>query len=661
MNSQNNHVNNEVVRQEQEKHRLGLSGGMQLRTYKDDSAKKVMAITRKGVAQFEADAKLEDIKTSVDRFKVDKYFNTLSTSIAEVVNNYLQGVKQNDTGNIISTYNELCMYIKTVINWKTLSENDRNMIMAKFNELLPQINELMDVAITEKYTDRKQIEELKNNLVTRNYVPILYVNYAEAIKSKKPDYATRKELSTKLFSLLNEPMLDDALKAQIEDKIEVYDDARNKFVSAKNADRKKFYKGILEKQEKELNVYIDGIFKSIPQIPERGMYDPVSPAISEKELKQREDDIGSYIPKPKRVFEMDTFEKQEYIKPSKQPRNKEKELQKLEEFKQRKYTETYDEEFARENIDDINKRAKEEVESLKQQYDNEISQLNDNLDYEVDKLNQETLRNIDAYSETIKNLELESKDYEAVSKRIQDYKKAKVPQRISTTKDKVKLLGLTTMRDQHKTDLENIKLLKDNTTEINAYNEQISKTEKNYDVDKKYMERQHEKKKKDLYAEFEKRAELLGKNAKKELMANVKYIPEAQMELLKTKKNIGKSIKERDDIRRERNEARNPYRELDRQDRKASEEYYREQKADDRYRRTQEVRERKRELQEEKDRLLREEGEIFGEGKRRGRGIQSVLRNAIRKPFVQKNPAQDDPSVDLYPQYDFSKYDIKRK
>ena len=168
MNSQSNHENNEVLRQEKEKHRLGLSGGMQLRTYKDDSAKKVMAITRRGVAQFEADAKLEDIKESVNRFKLDRFFNSLSTSIAEVINNYLQGGTQNDSGKIISTYNELCMYIKTVIQWKTLSENDRNMITAKFNELLPQVNELMDVAITEKYTDRKQIEELKNNLVVRN-------------------------------------------------------------------------------------------------------------------------------------------------------------------------------------------------------------------------------------------------------------------------------------------------------------------------------------------------------------------------------------------------------------------------------------------------------------------------------------------------------------
>ena len=262
MNSQNNHENNEVLRQEQEKHRLGLSGGMQLRTYKYDSAKKVMAITRRGVAQFEADAKLEDIKTSVDRFKVDKYFNTLSTSIAEVVNNYLQGVKQNDTGNIISTYNELCMYIKTVINWKTLSENDRNMITAKFNELIPQINELMDVAITEKYTDRKQIEELKTNLVTRNYVPILYVNYAEAIKTKKPDYATRKELSTKLFTMLNDKGTPEDLKIQLEDNVQMYDDVRNKFVSAKNKNRKEYYKKKLDVLLLELNAYIDSVFKS---------------------------------------------------------------------------------------------------------------------------------------------------------------------------------------------------------------------------------------------------------------------------------------------------------------------------------------------------------------------------------------------------------------
>ena len=161
MNSQNKHINNEVVRQEQEKQKLGLSGGMQLKSYKDNTAKKVMAITRKGVAQFEADEKLIDIKDSVDRFKVDRYFNDLSTSIANVINNYLQGVKQNDTGDIIAKYNELSMYLKTVINWKKLSENDKNLIEAKFNELIPQVNELMDVAVTEKYTDRKQIEELK--------------------------------------------------------------------------------------------------------------------------------------------------------------------------------------------------------------------------------------------------------------------------------------------------------------------------------------------------------------------------------------------------------------------------------------------------------------------------------------------------------------------
>ena len=116
------------------------------------------------------------------RYVIIQYFNKLSTSIAQVVNNYLQGVKQNDTGSIVADYNELCMFLKNVINWKTLSETDKNTITAKFNEMIPQVNELMDVAITEKYTDVKQIEELRNNLMVRNYVPILYLNFAEDIK-----------------------------------------------------------------------------------------------------------------------------------------------------------------------------------------------------------------------------------------------------------------------------------------------------------------------------------------------------------------------------------------------------------------------------------------------------------------------------------------------
>jgi hypothetical protein len=56
-----------------------------------------------------------------------------------------------------------------------------------------------------------------------------------------------------------------------------------------------------------------------------------------------------------------------------------------------------------------------------------------------------------------------------------------------------------------------------------------------------------------------------------------------------------------------------------------------------------------------------------GEGKRRGpkkgRGVAKVLRNAIRKPLGIKNPSENDPSINLFPTYDLSKYDlnIKRK
>ena len=50
---------------------------------------------------------------------------------------------------------------------------------------------------------------------------------------------------------------------------------------------------------------------------------------------------------------------------------------------------------------------------------------------------------------------------------------------------------------------------------------------------------------------------------------------------------------------------------------------------------------------------LREFERLSGDGKRR--------RKAVRKPLSIKNPNENDPSVNLYPQYDFSKYDAQIK
>ena len=125
----NSYLNNEVLRVEREpkqmishgdfsggsnRYNSSLSGGMQLHSYADNTARRALDITRRGVAQYDLDNTFEDIKTSVDRFKVERYFNDLSTSVANVINNYLQGVEQSDSGDVIKKYNELCLYLKTV-------------------------------------------------------------------------------------------------------------------------------------------------------------------------------------------------------------------------------------------------------------------------------------------------------------------------------------------------------------------------------------------------------------------------------------------------------------------------------------------------------------------------------------------------------------------
>jgi hypothetical protein len=250
MNSQNEHIINEVLKQEQEKNKINFHGkGLPMKSYKDDSAKKVLAITRRGVAQFEAENKFEDIKTSVDKFKVEKYFNNLSTSIANVINNYLQGIEQSDSGDVIQNYNKLSLFLRTVIDFKKLSQNDRNMIIAKFTELLPQINELMDVAVIEKYDDRKQIEMLRDNIQVRNYVPILYENYAEKIKSKKPEYITRKQLKKDIYYVLNNKNVSAFEKKDLEDLIASYEYTQETLIKSKNKQQKIY----LQKELQSIN------------------------------------------------------------------------------------------------------------------------------------------------------------------------------------------------------------------------------------------------------------------------------------------------------------------------------------------------------------------------------------------------------------------------
>ena len=585
MSMQNIHINNEVIRQEQERQRMGLSGGaMQLRSYKDDSAKRVLAIARKGVAQFEADEKLSDIKDSVDRFKVDRYFNDLSTSIADVINNYLQGVKQNDTGDIISKYNELCMYIKTVIKWKTLSENDRNMITAKFNELLPQVDELMDVAITEKYTDAKQIQELKNNLVVRNYVPIMYVNYAEAIKGKKPDYSTRKILSTKLFRLLNEPGISDATKEDLEDRIEAYDDARNKFVSAKNKERKLYYKGIIDNQEKVLNRLIDTIFGTVDKIsrvdlPEhREIDEEWEPADTPWVLP-----TDRYVEKPerrKRPIKRSKEEMQRFID----------ERPQLAEFVERKKDEQRTLDAIEQDREELDDNIASEIRIL----ESKLFAAKDEYDALLQN-NTDILQAIDGYraNRNMYKRVLGRKNLEPATR--ESYQKLMADGEALPRKLKENGVNITRKQKQIKAyELKIIKLRKDKQTRIHQL-------------------------------EAEKQGILYLRNP-------------ADVEARVLRDRTVKELKDKASKRIEEEQLR---------------EYY------DLF---------PEEAQQERDQLaMLREDRMHGHGKRRGpkkgRGVPKVLRNAIRKPLGIKNPSENDPSINLFPTYDLSKYDlnIKRK
>ena len=734
-----NHINAEFLRIENENPKI--FGGVQLRSMPSTAARDVFNMTRKAVAQTESNVKLEDIKTSVDRFTVDKYFNKLSTSIANVVNNYLQGIKQNDTGSIVTDYNELCMYLKTVINWKTLSETDKNTITAKFNELIPQVNELMDVAITEKYTDIKQIEELRNNLMVRNYAPILYLNFADAIKSKKPDYKTRKELSTKLFTLLNEPMLDDAIKEQIEDKIEVYDEARNKFVSAKNADRKKFYKSILDKQERELNVYIEGIFRSIPQID---LGEDVYPSLSKEELSRREEDIGLYIPKPKGELSLlqkmklergdayvpyEEVPTRKYTKEEQSERRKqladskrkqsqyenlsylnkpyevtkessgltEEDEKQFRDFSERKYEEAFGPQETYAEIGQIKSTANNEIEILREKHDEDIDNLEQDSLKQLKRIKFMNKKNVDALIVSLNKINADLEEFDLINERIRDYKTNGIAQKLSVTRKPDVRAGYLLLKEQNAKDKIRVDHIS-KTIAIMRMKEQkikdeIAQLNRNHADKKQEITKQFDERKKQIEMQYRKSVDEIKANEKVDVKQRRRLLPEAELEQFQKrkekKKDIGRSIEERNYERMRREEYAKPGIERRKRDIADSKEYYKEQKQRDREQKAYETRERKllkdaeRRLMTEEEKAMEQEYyDLGGEGKpRKGKGrtqgaggeiVERKLRNAIRydgaispfrarKPFIPKNSNENDPSVNLYPTFDLSKFDIKIK
>jgi len=714
-----NHINAEFLRIENESPKI--FGGVQLRSMPSTTARDILNMTRKAVAQTESNVKLEDIKSSVDRFTVDKYFNKLTTSIAQVVNNYLQGIKQNDTGSIVADYNELCMYLKTVINWKTLSETDRNTITAKFNELIPQVNELMDVAITEKYTDVKQIEELRNNLMVRNYAPILYLNFADAIKSKKPDYKTRKELSTKLFALLNEPLLDDAIKTDLEDKLEVYDDTRNKYVSAKNADRKKFYKGILDKQETELNGYISGIFESIPKIPERGMYEAeldisnleplpfVQPlrkldGLNKEELKiaRREEIARKLAERKQKRDEQLSYIYKPYDVRKESSGLSEKDSRQIEQFSERKTDEALAPMETYADIRDIKENTAKDIKQLTDQYDDDIRRMEQDSVKQLKKLKAMNDKNVKALRLASQKLQADVNMFEAMEKRIAEYKRNKISQKLSVTKDPTKVDEYTILKRQNDEDKKHVKEIKIDKLRfsIKQNEDNINQLNKNYEDRRIDIIRAFDFRKSDMTNVYDESVDDLKRGAKLDIKQRERLLPENEM-LITTQQRKPKAfanVKERQRERLQWQEERKPEIEQRKRDIAASNEYYREKQIRDRKYKADDVRERKLQQKNMDDKLMAEEERAMedeykrmsGTGRTQGAGrrgrprkfkggqhavsasgqhavsasgeiVEKRLRNAVRKPFIPKNSNENDPDVDLYPTYDLSQFDIKIK
>jgi hypothetical protein len=398
-------------------------------------------------------------------------------------------------------------------------------------------------------------------------------------------------LSTKLFRILNDPGVADVIKRDLEDKIETYDEARNKFVSAKNKDRKQFYRKILGEQEKVLNTIIDQIFGSIPRIP----FDrPISEELDEDDGRPAfvDGEEGKYDEMTTRRRD---FDPDEYF--GKEERYAE-ELRRI--AKKRPIRRTQKEQIeyfkTKEGLEDFaSKRASEDVEL-------------ELIDIDISELEINARRNFQDNSQKLKKAIDDLRELKA--------KKAKLTPKVEKFSKSRKAFTLALARkttSQAKKDELKIKLEEgeSNILKLSTTDRNIEKTDK---LIKEYQDNLIS-----IQKEAEKQINELKKQRDKIVFIN-------DPETAEKKTLVSRVLRRREEAIRKREE------------------------------------ERQRENEEA---LMGNEDIRIGEGKRRrGRGLKNALRNAVRKPLSIKNPNENDPNIDLYPQYDLSKYDtqiIKRR
>jgi len=234
----NNHINNEFVRIENER----LEGGRLLRTVTDDSYKKSFDFLRSIVLNEEKPELMKDIKDASLKFKIEKYFNDFRDKISSIADEYLKGDIEDfseSTGSLINIYNDIINYINIVLDFKKLNYNEKNIITNNFEDILPLLKELVDVSKELGYSDSELVEKMYNNIFSRNYTPIKYTNYIEKIQKKRPDYKKFEDFNNRIKDILNNEIIEDNIKSEIEDNIEKYEKLRKKFLVEKNEKNKK--------------------------------------------------------------------------------------------------------------------------------------------------------------------------------------------------------------------------------------------------------------------------------------------------------------------------------------------------------------------------------------------------------------------------------------
>jgi hypothetical protein len=214
-------------------------------TYNEDMAKRVMEISRLGVAKDEAVAPIPDIKDSNQLFQINKFFEKIKSLISsfneqgssldfaeyeaniqkakdltrtslgeqekylrrqERAERITQRIRRgdepvdvesgftpsyedrtqgynlifqqfnsnNESYQIINTYNTLISYLVDIVGFKKLSQSDKNKLNDKFDELIPLLSDSIPYADNYQIENRQQLKKLLTKLISRDYTVIKF-------------------------------------------------------------------------------------------------------------------------------------------------------------------------------------------------------------------------------------------------------------------------------------------------------------------------------------------------------------------------------------------------------------------------------------------------------------------------------------------------------